>query len=123
MIFAINSTVTTTNMSGDPTDAQLLTCKAREVDVSTFPRASANWIDTNYGNYIFFVRFSKTSNQVAYYYFMYNGGRLQGQLSGHLPRHEKGDRIYFSSEFTGDKRLVACHVICGRLHLYMYGHL
>ena len=81
-------------MSRDPTDVQLLTCKAREVDVSTFPRASANRIDANYGNYIyiyfFFFRFSKTSDLVAYYYFMYNGGRLQGQLSGHLPSHEKG---------------------------------
>ena len=65
-------------MSRDPTDAQLLTCKAREVDVSTFPCASANRIDANYGNYISFVRFSKTSDLVAYYYFMYNGGRLQG---------------------------------------------
>ena len=46
-------------MSGDPTDAQLLTCKAREVDVSTFPCASANRIDANYGNYIFFCLFFK----------------------------------------------------------------
>ena len=79
-------------MSGEPTDAQLLTCKTREVDVSMFPRASANRIDANYGNYIFFifVRFLKTSDLVAYYYFMYNGGRLQGQSSGRLSSHEKG---------------------------------
>ena len=63
----------------------------------------------------FFVRFSKTSDLVTYYYFMYNGGRLQGQLSGRLPRHEKGDRIYFSSEFTGLLAMsfaVACICIC-----------
>ena len=42
-------------MSGDPTDAQLLTCKARGDDVSTFPRALANQIDANYGNYIYFL--------------------------------------------------------------------
>ena len=64
-------------MSGDPTDAQLLTCKARVADVSMFPHASANGIDAKYGNYIFFCsNFSKTSDLVAYYYFMYNGGRL-----------------------------------------------
>ena len=90
-------------MSGDPTDAQLLTCKARVVDVPMFPRASANRIDANYGNYIFFQSFSKTSDLVTYYYFMYNCGHLQGQSSGHLPRHEKGDGIYFSSEFSGGK--------------------
>ena len=72
-------------MSGEPTDAQLLTCKAVEADASTFPRAVANRIDASYGNYIyFFVRFSKTSDLVACYYFIYNGGRLQGQLSGRL---------------------------------------
>ena len=46
-------------MSGDPTDAQLLTCKARVADVSTFPHASANQIDTKYGNYIFFQIFQR----------------------------------------------------------------
>ena len=46
-------------MSGEPTDAQLLTCKAREADASTFPRALANRIDVNYGNYIFFYSFFK----------------------------------------------------------------
>ena len=73
-------------MSGEPTDAQLLTCKAVEADASTFPCAVANRIDASYGNYIyiFFVHFSKTSNLVACYYFMYNGGRLQGQSSGRL---------------------------------------
>ena len=43
-------------MSGDPTDAQLLTCKARVADVSMFSHASANQIDAKYGNYIFFVQ-------------------------------------------------------------------
>ena len=57
-------------MSGDPTDAQLLTCKARVVDVSTFSHTSANRINTNYGNYIFLFCSSKTSDLVAYYYFM-----------------------------------------------------
>ena len=42
-------------MSGEPTDAQLLTCKAIEA------RAVANWIDASYGNciyiYIFFSFF------------------------------------------------------------------
>ena len=81
-------------MSGEPTDAQLLTCKAMEADASTFPHAVANRIDAGYGNhvyiyiyiyiYIYFVHFSKTSNLVACYYSMYNGGRLQGQSSGHL---------------------------------------
>ena len=76
-------------MSGEPTDAQLLTCKAVEADASTFPRAVANRIDASYGNYIyiyffFYVHFSKTSDLVACYYFMYNGGRLQGQSSGRL---------------------------------------
>ena len=46
-------------MSGVPTDAQLLTCKARVADVSTFPRASANRIDAKYGNYIFLFKFFK----------------------------------------------------------------
>ena len=46
-------------MSGDPTDAQLLTCKARVADVSMFPHASANQIDTKYGNYIFFQIFQR----------------------------------------------------------------
>ena len=63
-------------MAGDLTDAQLLTCKARVAGVSTFPRASANRIDAKYGKYIFCSNFSKTSNLVTYYYFMYNGGRL-----------------------------------------------
>ena len=40
-------------MSEEPTDAQLLTCKAVEAGVSTFPRAVANRIDASYGNYIF----------------------------------------------------------------------
>ena len=40
-------------MSGEPTDAQLLTCKAMEADASTFPHAVANWIDASYGNYIY----------------------------------------------------------------------
>ena len=74
-------------MSGEPTDAQLLTCKAVEADASTFPHAVANRIDASYGNYIYiyiFVCFSKTSDLVACYYFMYNGGHLQGQSSGHL---------------------------------------
>ena len=31
--------------------------------------------------------------------------------------------MYFLSEFTGDKRLVACNAICGRLHLCMYDRL
>ena len=106
-------------MSGEPTDVQLLTCKAREVDVSTFLRASANRINANYGNYIFFIHFSKTSDLVAYYYFMYNGGCLQGQSSGCLPSHEKKVRIYLSSEFTGTSDwslamsfVVACIGIC-----------
>ena len=62
-------------MSGEPTDAQLLTCKAIEV------RAVANRIDASYGNCIyiyFFFRFSKISDLVACYYFMYKGGRLHG---------------------------------------------
>ena len=63
-------------MSGDPTDAQLLTCKARVADAATFPCASANWIDVKYGNYLFCSNFSKTSDLVAYYYFTCNGGRL-----------------------------------------------
>ena len=42
-------------MSGEPTDAQLLTCKAVEADASTFPRAVANRIDASYGNYIYFL--------------------------------------------------------------------
>ena len=46
-------------MSGEPTDAQLLTCKAREADASTFPHALANRIDASYGNYIFFCSFFK----------------------------------------------------------------
>ena len=46
-------------MSGEPTDAQLLTCKAREVDISTYPCASANQIDASYGNYIYFCSFFK----------------------------------------------------------------
>ena len=41
-------------MSGEPTDAQLLTCKAVEADASTFPHAVANRIDASYGNYIYF---------------------------------------------------------------------
>ena len=73
-------------MSGEPTDAQLLTCTAVEADVSTFPRASANQIDASYGNYVF-IHFSKTSDLVAYCYFMSNGGRLHGQSSGRLPSH------------------------------------
>ena len=40
-------------MSGEPTDAQLLTCKAVEADASTFPHAVANRIDVSYGNYIY----------------------------------------------------------------------
>ena len=42
-------------MSGEPTDAQLLTCKAMEA------RAVANRIDASYGNsiYIFFFSFFK----------------------------------------------------------------
>ena len=44
-------------MSGEPTDAQLLTCKAIEA------RAVANRIDASYGNciyiYIFFFSFFK----------------------------------------------------------------
>ena len=40
-------------MSGEPTDTQLLTCKAMEADASTFPHAVANWIDASYGNYIY----------------------------------------------------------------------
>ena len=74
-------------MSGEPTDTQLLTCKAVEADASTFPHAVANRIDASCGNYIYiyiFVHFSKTSDLVACYYFMYNGGRLQGQSSGRL---------------------------------------
>ena len=74
-------------MSGEPTDAQLLTCKAVEADASTFPHAVPNRIDASYRNYIyifFFVHFSKISDLVACYYFMYNGGRLQGQSSGRL---------------------------------------
>ena len=63
-------------MSGDPTDAQLLTCKARVANVSTFPHALANRINAKYGNYFFCSNFSKTSDLVAYYYFMCNGGRL-----------------------------------------------
>ena len=62
-------------MSGDPTDAQLLTCKARVADISTFPHASANQIDAKYGNY-FCSNFSRTSDLVTYYYFMCKGGRL-----------------------------------------------
>ena len=46
-------------MSGEPTDAQLLTCKAREADASTFPHALANQIDASYGNYIYFCSFFK----------------------------------------------------------------
>ena len=46
-------------MSGDPTDAQLLTCKARVADVSTFPHALANQIDAKYGNYFFLFKFFK----------------------------------------------------------------
>ena len=44
-------------MSGEPTDAQLLTCKAVEADASTFPRAVANRIDASYGNYIYIYIF------------------------------------------------------------------
>ena len=42
-------------MSGEPTDAQLLTCKAMEA------RAVANRIDASYGNciYIYFFSFFK----------------------------------------------------------------
>ena len=78
-------------MSGEPTDAQLLTCKAVEAHVSTFPHAVANWIDASYGNciyilffFFFLVCFSKISNLVACYHFMYKGGRLHGQSSGRL---------------------------------------
>ena len=39
-------------MSGEPTDAQLLTCKAIEA------RAVANRIDTSYGNCIYIYIFS-----------------------------------------------------------------
>ena len=46
-------------MSGDPTDAQLLTCKAKVADVSMFPRASANWINAKYGNFFFFQIFQR----------------------------------------------------------------
>ena len=44
-------------MSGEPTDAQLLTCKAVEADASTFPCAVANRIDASYGNYIYIYIF------------------------------------------------------------------
>ena len=44
-------------MSGDLTDVQLLTCKARVADNSSFPRASANRIDAKYGNYSFYTSF------------------------------------------------------------------
>ena len=46
-------------MSGEPTDTQLLTCKAREADASTFPHALANRIDASYGNYIFLFIFQR----------------------------------------------------------------
>ena len=46
-------------MSGEPTDAQLLTCKAREADASMFPCALANRIDPSYGNYIFLFVFQR----------------------------------------------------------------
>ena len=42
-------------MSGEPTDAQLLTCEAVEADASTFPHAVANQINASYGNYIYFL--------------------------------------------------------------------
>ena len=50
-------------MSGEPTDAQLLTCKAVEA------HAVANWIDASYGKCIqnFSFHFSKISGLVACY--------------------------------------------------------
>ena len=99
-------------MSGDPTDVQLLTCKAREVDVSMFPHALANRINANYGNYIFFLFVFQ--RQVTWSLIIISCIMVVA-CKGNRPVTclvMKKVRIYFSSEFTGGQATgrLPCHL-------------
>ena len=90
-------------MSGEPTDAQLLTCKAVEADASTFPRAVANRIDASYGNYIYFLFMFVFQRQATWLLVIIS---------------------YIMVVACKDSRPVACiSMMYSRLYWYMFGRL
>ena len=97
-------------MSGEPTDTQLLTCKAREADASTFPRALANRIDACCGNYIFLFIFQRqaTWSLVIISCIMVVACKDNCLVACLV---QKKIRMFFHPNFTWDKQLVACHAI------------